>query len=81
MCLRARLSVFVIGCPRILVGMRMGSLSMMMSMFLERLATIVLSVMSVGSSANRLSHWFIFVSGSCNMCLLWLFFYHNFFYF
>jgi hypothetical protein len=65
MCLRARSWGFVIRCPRFLVGVKVGSPTMMMSMFLERLAAIVFGVMSVGSSGKRLSHWFISVSGSC----------------
>jgi hypothetical protein len=38
---------------------------MMMSIFLERMTSIVFGVMSVGSSGKRLSHWFIAVSGNC----------------
>ncbi len=38
---------------------------MMMSISLERLAVIVLGVMSVRSSGNILSHWFIDAKGSC----------------
>ena len=65
MCLRARSWVFVIGCPNFFFCMKVGSPAMMMSMFLERLATIVFGVMNVGSSGKRLSHWFIDVSGRC----------------
>ena len=65
MCLRARSWGFVIGCPCFVVGARVGSPAMMMSIFLERLAPIVFGVMSVGSSAKRLSRCFIAVSGRC----------------
>ena len=65
MCLIARLWGFVIGCPCFLVGVRVGSLAMMMSMFLGKLAAIVVGVMSVGSSRKILSHWFMVVSGNC----------------
>jgi len=64
MCLRARSWGFVIGCPWFLVGVKVGIPAMMMSMFLEILAAIVFSVMSVGSSGKVLSHWFIVVCGS-----------------
>ena len=64
MCLRAHSWGFVVGCPRSLVGMKVCSLSMIMSIFLERLVAIVFGVMSVGSSGKRLSQWFIAVSGS-----------------
>ena len=66
MCLRARSWGFIIiGCPHFLVGVKVGSPTMMMSVFLERMAAIVFGVMSVGSSGKRLPHWFIAVSGSC----------------
>ena len=65
MCLRARSWGFVIGCPRFIVGVKVGSQSMMVSIFLERMAAIVFGVMSVGSSGNKLSHWFIAASRSC----------------
>ncbi len=38
---------------------------MIISISLERLAAIVFGVMSVGSSGNMLSHWFIVVRGIC----------------
>ena len=65
MCLIARSWGFVIGCPCFLVGMRVGSPAMMMSMSLERLAAMIFGVMCVGSSGKVLSHWFMAVSGSC----------------
>ena len=65
MCMIARSQGFVIGCPCFLVGMRVGSLDMIMSMFLVRLAAIVFIVISVGSSGNILSHWSMAVRGSC----------------
>ncbi len=55
----------VIGCPRFVVCVKVGSPAMMMAIFLERLAAIVFGVMSDGSSSNILSHWFIAVRGSC----------------
>ena len=45
--------------------MRVGSLAMIMYMFLERLVAIVFIVISVGYSGNILSHWFMTVSESC----------------
>ena len=65
MCLIARSWGFVIECPCFLVGVRVGSHAMMMSMFLESLAAIVFCVMSVGSSGKILSHWFMVVSENC----------------
>ena len=56
MCLIARSWAFVMECPCFLVGVRVGSPAMMMSMFFGRLAAIVFSVMSVGSSGKMLSH-------------------------
>ncbi len=56
---------FVVGFPCFFVGVRVGSLAMIMSMFLERLAAIVFGVMSVGSSGKVLSHKFLVVSESC----------------
>ena len=61
----ARSWEFVIGCPYFLVGVKVGSPTMMMSIFLERLVAIVFGVMSIGSSGKILSHWFMAVSGSC----------------
>jgi hypothetical protein len=55
MCLIACSWGVVIGCPCFLVGVRVGSPAMMMSMFLGRLAAIVFGVMSVGSSGNIVS--------------------------
>jgi len=68
MCLRARSWGFVIGCPYFLVDVNVGSLAMMMSIFLEKLVAIEFGVLSVGSSGKRLSHWFITVTGSCVGC-------------
>ena len=48
-----------------LVGVRVGSLAMMVSMFLGRLVVIVFGVLRVNSSGKLLSHWFMAVSGSC----------------
>ena len=55
----------VIGCLCFLVGVRVGSFAMMMSMFLGKLSAIVFGVMIVGSSGKILSRWFMAVSGSC----------------
>ena len=45
--------------------MRVGSLAIIMSMFLERLVAIVFIVISVGSSGNIMSHGSMAVSGRC----------------
>ncbi len=56
MCLRARSWGFVIGCPRFVVGVKVDSPALMMSISLEWMAIIVFGVMSVGSSGSKLSH-------------------------
>ena len=55
MCLIARSWGFVVGYLCFLVGVRVGSLAIIMYMFLERLAAIVFGVMSVGYSGEVLS--------------------------
>ena len=65
MCLIARSWGFFIGCLCFLVGVRVGSPAMMISMFLGKFDAILFGVMSVGSSVKILPHWFMAVSGSC----------------
>ena len=43
----------------------MGSLVTRMSIPSGKVAAMLLVVMSVGSNGSRLSHWFIYESGSC----------------